>query len=120
LIDKFRRTVMSTTHLIYDSGNMFLPSGAAVHQIGPTLDVRKYSKIRVVAEDLLAPFGDAQIFLAVKEGNITVELEEVILFGPGVRQRTVVYDVPGRHLEIFVRDLAAPKRLVLLIFGLEE
>jgi hypothetical protein len=110
---------MSTTQLVYDSGNIYIPTGAAVHQIGPTLDVRKYSKIRAVAHDLLAPFGDVQIFFAVKEGNVTIELVEGVLIGAGQRHGTAVFDVPGRELEIFVRDIAAPKRLQLFIFGLE-
>jgi len=117
---------MSTNHLLYDSGTIVIPAGPAPFQIGPTLDVRKYAKIRVVAHDYSGPFGDIHIRFRVKEGNVVIELpppDLVLLFGPGANTGTVVFDVPGRELEMFVRDFpAAPltgKRLHLFVFGLE-
>jgi hypothetical protein len=115
---------MSTTHLVYATGNIFIPHGPTEFQIGPTLDVRKYSRIRVVARDFTAPFGDINIHFRVKEGNVVIELPtEVVLFGPGAHHASKVIDVPGRDLEIFVRDFPAPpfagKRLEMFVFGLE-
>ena len=115
---------MSTTHLVYDSGTIAVPAGLGLHQIGPTLDVRKYSKIRVAAHEVPpGPFlGGILIDLHVKEGAISMPLAlGVIHLAPAEAAHTAVFDVPGRELEIFVRDIPGglPRKLRLLVFGLE-
>jgi hypothetical protein len=116
---------MSTTQLVYDTGNIFIPAGPTQHQIGPTLDVRKYSKIKVVAHDSL-PSGsgnDVHIRFRVKEGNVAIELPEQVALVGTIHNADTVIDVPGRELEIFVRDFPATfpgRNLQLFIFGLES
>lgn len=111
---------MSITHLVYDTGTIVVPPGIGLTQIGPNLDVRKYSKIRVLAHELAPPVGGILIDLQVVEGNIAMPLAVGIAlpFPPALN---AVYDVPGRELQIFVRDIpaGAPRRLRLFVFGLE-
>ena len=111
---------MSTTHLLYDSGTVMVPPGPLT-QIGPTLDVRKCAKIRVVAHEVApGPPGPILIDLYVKEGAVALPFAAGIVFPlPPDVPESAVFDVPGRELEIFVRELGAPKKLRLLVFGLE-
>jgi hypothetical protein len=115
---------MSTTHLVYDTGTISVPPGGGLTQIGPTLDVRKYSKIRVVAHEAPPiPPGPGAILidLRVKEGSITMPLALGLAFG-GPEPDTRVFEVPGRELEVFVHDLppGAARKLHLFVFGLEN
>lgn len=115
---------MSTTHLVYDTGTVVVPPGLGLTQIGPTLDVRKYSKIRVVAHEVPpGPFlGGIVIDLQVKEGNVILPLAlGIVPVAPPAAAHTAVFDVPGRELEIFVHDIpaGAPRKLRLFVFGLE-
>ena len=74
---KFRERgiTMSTTHLLYDTGTITVPPGAGLTQIGPTLDIRKCAKIRVVAHEVLpGPAGPILIDLHVREGSISLPL----------------------------------------------
>jgi hypothetical protein len=110
---------MSTTHLVYDTGTITAPPGLGLTQIGPNLDVRKYAKIRVVANEVAPPIGGVLIDLQVTEGGVTLPLAVGIAlpFFPD----TAFFEVPGRELQIFVQDIPAglPRRLRLLVFGLE-
>jgi hypothetical protein len=115
---------MSTTHLVYDTGTIVVPPGLGLTQIGPTLDVRKYSKIRVVAHEVPPGplLGGILIDLQVKEGNVILPLALGIApLAPPAVPSTAVFEVPGRELEIFVRDIPGgpPRKLRLFLFGLE-
>jgi len=111
---------MSTTHLVYDTGTITVPTGLGLTQIGPNLDVKKYSKIRVLANEVAPPLGGVLIDLQVTEGGISLPLA-VGLALPFIPD-TAVFDVPGRELQIFVEDIppGAPRRLRLLVYGLES
>jgi len=113
---------MSTTHLVYDTGTISVPPGFGLTQIGPNLDVRKYSKIRVIGNEIPPPAGVIVIDLVVNEGgvggvSVPLALGLVFPFPPF----DAVFDVPGRELQIFVRDIPppVPAKLRLLVFGLE-
>ena len=112
---------MSTTHLVYDSGTIAVLPGKA-HQIGPNLDVRKYSKIRVIAHDFVRPYPPEPILidLLVKEGSIELPLLLGVALPPG-GPLDVVLDVPGRELQIFVQEFKweTPRRMHMFVFGLE-
>jgi hypothetical protein len=110
---------MSTTHLVYDTGTITVPPGLGLTQIGPNLDVRKYARIRVLANEVAPPVGGVLIDLQVTEGGLTLPLA-VGLALPFIPD-TAVFDVPGRELQIFVEDIPAPaaRKLRLLVFGLE-
>jgi hypothetical protein len=118
---------MSITHLIYDTGTIHIPLGPVPLQIGPTLDVRKYAKIRVVAHDpFLGPPAILHIHFHVREGNISIPLpspaDALVLAGGPLHNASKVIDVPGRELEMFIHDFPggfAGKNLRLFIFGLE-
>lgn len=108
---------MSTTHLVYDTGTITVVGGPT--QIGPNLDVRKYSKIRVMANEVPFPGGAIFIDLVVNEGGVSLPL--AMGLAVPIIPDTAVFDVPGRELQIIVADVGpAPKKLRLLVFGLEE
>lgn len=114
---------MSNTELLWDSGNIHIPGGPA-RQIGPTLDVRKYSEVRVCAHDSLpgGPGNDMRIHFRVKEGNVAIELPQEIALIGGNHHATAVIDVPGREMEVFVRELTPPfvgRNLQVFVFGHE-
>jgi hypothetical protein len=114
--------IMSMTQLVYDTGTIVVPPGLGLKQIGPTLDVRRFSKIRIVAHEVPpVPPGDIFIDLFVREGSVVMPLAVELAF-TGALPDTRVIDVPGREVEVFVRDIPAPtpRRLHLLIFGLES
>jgi hypothetical protein len=66
---------MSTTHIVFDSGTAHLAPGPA-HQIGPNLDVRKYSQIRFMAHDFLSGFEETKFDLLVKESAVELPLRK--------------------------------------------
>jgi hypothetical protein len=112
---------MSTNQLIFDSGTILLPAPFALpFQLGPNLDVRKYSKIRILAKDFEPAAKAVGIVLMAREGSVAVELGERLLLGGGAHHTTHVYDVPGRELQIFIVEIGGPKKLQLLLFGLED
>ncbi|HXW73035.1 MAG TPA: hypothetical protein VEK34_16695 [Methylocella sp.] len=110
---------MSTTHLVYDTGLIAIPAGFGLKQIGPNLDIRKYAKIRVMAHEVPPPVGAVLIDLLVTEGSVSLPLALglALPFGP----IDAVFDVPGRELQIFVRDFpgGAVRKLHMFVFGLE-
>jgi hypothetical protein len=109
---------MSTTHLLFDSGTLNLAAGPA-HQIGPNLDVRKYSQIRFIAHDVIAGPEKTKFDLLVKEGSVELPLRVGIEW-PGADPFDVVLDVPGRELQIWVHEFGGKaRRLHILLFGLE-
>jgi hypothetical protein len=112
---------MSTTHLVYDSGTITVPAGLGLTQIGPNLDVRKYSEIRVVGIDFGGLIPAVLYDLQVVEGGIALPLAVGIAIGVIVGEVDRVFRVPGRELQILVEDipLPGPANLRLLVFGLE-
>jgi hypothetical protein len=112
---------MSTTHLVYDTGTIYVQPGRA-HQIGPNLDVRKYSKIRVIAHDFSPkPPEPILVDLLVKEGSIELPLLLDIALPFAAGPLDVVLDVPGRELQIWVKEFKweTPRKLQMFVFGLE-
>jgi hypothetical protein len=110
---------MSTTHLVYDTGTISVGPGPGPMQIGPNLDVREYSKIRVMANEIPPPGGLVLIDLVVTEGGVSLPL--AIGLAVPILPDTAVFDVPGRELQIFVADFPGPARKIrLLVFGLKE
>jgi hypothetical protein len=110
---------MSTTHLVYDTGTISVGPGGGLTQIGPNLDVREYSKIRVIANEVPPPGGDILIDLVVTEGGVSLPLALGVAIP--ILPDTGVFDVPGRELQIFVADFPGPARKMrLLVFGLKE
>jgi hypothetical protein len=111
---------MSTTQLIYDTGLIAIPAGFGLKQIGPNLDIRKYAKIRVIAHEVPVPGGAILIDLHVTEGTVSLPLALGLALPIGPLD--AVFDVPGRELQIFVRDFPGPgpaKKLHMFVFGLE-
>jgi hypothetical protein len=106
------------THLVYDTGTITVGPGPLT-QIGPNLDVSKYSKIRVLADEVAPPAGPILVDLQVVEGNVTLPLAIGLAF-PLPLPHTAVFEVPGRELQIFVREAPPGKRLRLFVFGLES
>jgi hypothetical protein len=98
---------MSTTHLVWDSGTFTLIGPPPMKQIGPTLDVRKYARIRVAAHDLAGfPPQVIDIRVRIREGGVAILLPKPVVLGPGgaPHNSSVVYDVPGREVELVTLD----------------
>lgn len=86
-------------------GGVSIPAGKS-KELG-VVDVSKYSKIRVVADERVGSGSGVTLRLTITEGNELVGQLDTPHLTPH-SQVTRVYDVPGSKLTIFADALAGP------------
>ncbi|HKO55463.1 MAG TPA: hypothetical protein VJ276_06255 [Thermoanaerobaculia bacterium] len=79
-------------------GAVTIPAGQS-KQLG-SVDVSKFERIRVVADERIGSPSGVSIRLTITEGNELVSQLDILKLSP-VSQVTRVYDVPGTKLTIF-------------------
>jgi type III secretion protein HrpB1 len=89
---------MTTLAFRTPPGAVSIPAGTS-KQLG-TVDLSKFSKIRVVADERVASVTGINIRLTITEGNELVAQLDILHLAPHT-QVTRVYDVPGTKLTIF-------------------
>jgi type III secretion protein HrpB1 len=83
-------------------GSVSTPVGTSKH-LGE-VDVTKYEKIRVVADERVGSGSGVTIRLTITEGNELVAQLDVLHLAPHA-QITKMYEVPGRKLNIYMDAL---------------
>jgi type III secretion protein HrpB1 len=84
-------------------GGVPIPAGQS-KQLG-AVDVSKYSKVRVVADERVGSGSGVTLRLTITEGNELVAQLATPHLAPH-SQFTAVYDVPGTKLTVFADALA--------------
>jgi hypothetical protein len=111
---------MTTTLAFRTSvGGVSVPAGSS-KQLGQ-VDVSKFERIRVVADERVGSGTGLNIRLTITEGSELVAQLDVVALSPH-SQVTRVYDVPGTKLSIFA-DAAGGSgtdAMDLLVYGWAE
>jgi len=89
---------MTTLAFRTPPGAVSIPTGTS-KQLG-VVDISKFSKIRVVADERVASATGVNIRLTITEGSELVAQLDILHLAPHT-QATRVYDVPGTKLTIF-------------------
>lgn len=102
-------------------GAVSTPPGTSKHL--DYVDVSKYEKIRVVADERVGSGTGARIRLTIMDGNELVAFLDQINLAPH-SQVTRVYEVPGVKLSVDLDALPGPNTakdsVDVLIFGWED
>jgi type III secretion protein HrpB1 len=98
------------------AGGVSIPAGQS-KQLG-AVDVSKFSKIRVVADERIGSGTGIGIRLTITEGNELVAQLDILQLTPH-SQVTRVYDVPGTKLTIFCDAIGGTgtDALDVLVYG---
>ena len=86
-----------------------------------TVDVSKYEKIRVVADERVGSGSGVRIRLTIMEGNELVAFLDTISLTPH-SQTTRVYEVPGTKLSVDLDALpgAGTDAVDVLVYGWQD
>jgi type III secretion protein HrpB1 len=97
-------------------GGVSIPAGQS-KQLG-IVDVSKFSKIRVVADERVGAPTGINVRLTITEGNELVAQLDTFALAPHA-QLTRVYDVPGAKLTIFADAMggSGSDGMDLLVYG---
>ena len=107
---------MSTLAFRTAPGAVVIAAGQS-KQLG-VVDVSKYSKIRVVADERTGSGTGINVRMTITEGNELVAQLDAFTLSPHT-QLTRVYDVPGTKLTIFADALggSGTDGIDLLVYG---
>jgi hypothetical protein len=100
-------------------GGVSVPAGGS-QELG-VVDVARYERIRVVADERVGSGTGVTVRLTITEGNELVAFLDLLHLAPH-QQVTRVYEVPGTKLSVYADALGGTgtDALDVLIYGWEE